>query len=105
MDGTGRPHPFTISTITYEVVVYAPAERADTFFSTPICTLWFWKHVGEGSWIFLYFLSSSLLTLFDTSTRPLKKVKFSCMQHLRESHTVRTSRIFFLANGDLQQRE
>jgi hypothetical protein len=25
-----RPSPFTISTITYKVVVYAPAVRADT---------------------------------------------------------------------------
>jgi hypothetical protein len=34
------PPLFTISTITYKVVVYAPAERADThspsFYSTPI---------------------------------------------------------------------
>jgi hypothetical protein len=27
--GGARPSPFTISTITYKVVVYAPAERAD----------------------------------------------------------------------------
>jgi hypothetical protein len=27
--GGARPPPFTISTITYEVVVYAPAERVD----------------------------------------------------------------------------
>jgi hypothetical protein len=29
-EGGARPPPFIISTITYEVVVYAPAERADT---------------------------------------------------------------------------
>jgi hypothetical protein len=29
--GGARPPPFNISTITYKVVVYAPAERADTF--------------------------------------------------------------------------
>ena len=28
--GGARPPPFTISTIRYRVVVYAPAERADT---------------------------------------------------------------------------
>ena len=28
--GGARPPPFTLSTITYKVVVYAPAERADT---------------------------------------------------------------------------
>ncbi len=28
--GCTRPPPFTISTITYKVVVYSPAERADT---------------------------------------------------------------------------
>jgi hypothetical protein len=28
--GGERPPPFTISTITYKVVVYAPDERADT---------------------------------------------------------------------------
>ncbi len=28
--GGARPPPFTISTITYKVVVYSPAERADT---------------------------------------------------------------------------
>ncbi len=33
-----RPLPFTISTITYKVVVYAPAERADTY-TSPISTL------------------------------------------------------------------
>jgi hypothetical protein len=27
---TARPSPVTLSTITYKVVVYAPAERADT---------------------------------------------------------------------------
>ncbi len=42
--GDVRRAPFTISTITYKVVVYAPAERAGTlrshyFYSTPICTL------------------------------------------------------------------
>jgi hypothetical protein len=30
MVGGARPSPFTISTITYKVVVYAPGERADT---------------------------------------------------------------------------
>jgi len=35
----GGKDPFTISTITYKVEVYAPAERADTFFSTPIYVL------------------------------------------------------------------
>jgi hypothetical protein len=29
-EGGGRPPPFAISTITYKVVVYAPAKRADT---------------------------------------------------------------------------
>ncbi len=42
-----RPPPFTLSTITYKVVVYAPAEMADTLhlfllypyrYSTPIGT-------------------------------------------------------------------
>jgi hypothetical protein len=28
--GDARPPPFTISILTYKVVVYAPAERADT---------------------------------------------------------------------------
>jgi hypothetical protein len=28
--GLARPPPFTISTITYKVVVYVPVERADT---------------------------------------------------------------------------
>ncbi len=28
--GDASPPPFTISTITYKVLVYAPAERADT---------------------------------------------------------------------------
>ncbi len=28
--GGARPPPFTLFTITYKVVVYAPAERADT---------------------------------------------------------------------------
>jgi hypothetical protein len=28
--GRARPPPFTISTITYKVAVYAPAEQADT---------------------------------------------------------------------------
>jgi hypothetical protein len=42
---------FTISTITFKVVVYAPAERADAlpyFSPNPICTLWYklklWIH-------------------------------------------------------------
>ncbi len=40
-----RPPPFTISTITYKVVMYAQnaAERAGTFpyfYSTRVCTLW-----------------------------------------------------------------
>jgi hypothetical protein len=39
-----RPTPFTISTITYKVVVYIPAAREDTlpnyFYSTPVRTLW-----------------------------------------------------------------
>jgi hypothetical protein len=31
-DGAGaRPPPYTLSTITHKVAVYAPAERADTF--------------------------------------------------------------------------
>jgi hypothetical protein len=42
--------PFTINTITYKAVVYAPAERADIhspyFYSTPVCTLWL-KHRTE----------------------------------------------------------
>jgi hypothetical protein len=45
--GRARPPPFNVSTITSKVVVYTPAERADTlplppsvyFSSTPICTL------------------------------------------------------------------
>ncbi len=32
------PPPFTISTIAYKVVEYAPAERTDTY-TTPISTL------------------------------------------------------------------
>ncbi len=38
-----RPSPFTLFTITNNVAVYAPAERADTlpvFHLYPICTLW-----------------------------------------------------------------
>ncbi len=41
--GSARPPPFAVSTLTYNLVVYAPAERADTFpyfYSIPICTLW-----------------------------------------------------------------
>ncbi len=44
--GGARPPPFTISTITYKAVVYAPAKRSDTqlhipyFYYTFICTLW-----------------------------------------------------------------
>ncbi len=42
-EGRGaRPPPFTLSTITSKVVVYAPAVRADTlpyFYSTPLYTL------------------------------------------------------------------
>ncbi len=37
------PPLFAISTLTSKVVVYAPAERTDTFpyfYSTPVCTLW-----------------------------------------------------------------
>jgi hypothetical protein len=30
-NGGCTPNPFTISTVMYKVVVYAPAERADTF--------------------------------------------------------------------------
>jgi hypothetical protein len=40
--GVARPPPFTISAITYEVVVYTRAERADKhpyFYSTHICPL------------------------------------------------------------------
>jgi hypothetical protein len=44
MVGGCTPPPFTISTITHNVVEYAPAERADTpppyFYSTLVCTLW-----------------------------------------------------------------
>ena len=29
-DGDARPPPFTTSTITYKVLVYAPADREDT---------------------------------------------------------------------------
>jgi len=41
-DGDAGSPPFTLSTIVIKVVVYDPAERADTsyFYSTPICTLW-----------------------------------------------------------------
>jgi hypothetical protein len=41
-EGGGARRPsFTISTIKHKVVVYAPADRADTpFYSTPICTQW-----------------------------------------------------------------
>jgi hypothetical protein len=35
--GGARQPPFTISTITYEVLMYAPAERADI--TPPISTL------------------------------------------------------------------
>ncbi len=41
--GGVRPPPFTLSTITSKVVVYAQAERADTspyFSSIPLWTLW-----------------------------------------------------------------
>jgi hypothetical protein len=41
--GGARPPPFTIFTITYKVVVNAPAERAATlhvFHLYPICFLW-----------------------------------------------------------------
>jgi hypothetical protein len=41
--GGAHPHSLTISTITYKVVVYAPAERADAhplFPLYPICTQW-----------------------------------------------------------------
>ncbi len=37
--GDALPSPFTISIITYKVVVYAPAE-SPYFISTDICTLW-----------------------------------------------------------------
>jgi hypothetical protein len=59
-EGGGECQPlFTISTITHEVVVSAPAERADTLplflqYSTPISTLWYrlfteyhWSEVGK----------------------------------------------------------
>ncbi len=35
--GGARPPPFTVSTITYKVGMYAPAERADTL--PPVSTL------------------------------------------------------------------
>jgi hypothetical protein len=37
-----RPLSFTLSTITSKVVVYAPAESADTL--PPMCTPWFYRH-------------------------------------------------------------
>jgi hypothetical protein len=37
--GGARPHPFTTSTITDKVVVYAPAEKADAQCTPPISTL------------------------------------------------------------------
>jgi hypothetical protein len=44
VEGGGcTPTPFTLSTITNKVVMYAPAEKADTLpniYSTLICTLW-----------------------------------------------------------------
>ncbi len=40
-----RPPTFTISTITYEVVMYAPAERADI--TSPISTLTLYVLCGE----------------------------------------------------------
>ncbi len=53
--GGARSPPFSISTVTYKVVVYAPAERADTFpqyYSTSICTLWFSQPSGGGGGTF-----------------------------------------------------
>jgi hypothetical protein len=52
-DGDARRPPFTLSTITYKVVVYAPADRAHTvqspyFSSSSICNLWF-AVLGQGS--------------------------------------------------------
>ncbi len=34
--GVARPPPFTLSTITCKVLVYAPAERADTLHISPL---------------------------------------------------------------------
>ncbi len=36
--GGARPPPFTISTITHKVIVYAPAERAYTLYTPPTYT-------------------------------------------------------------------
>ncbi len=38
-DGGARPPPFTLSAITSKVVVYAPAERADTLTTLPLHVL------------------------------------------------------------------
>ncbi len=40
--GVARPTPFTLSTITSKVVVYAPAKRADTLLLYPFMYLWRW---------------------------------------------------------------
>jgi hypothetical protein len=46
--GGARLPPFTLFTITYKVVVYAPAPAGrytpPCFSSIPICTLWVWQH-------------------------------------------------------------
>ncbi len=47
MSGGARPPPFTLSTISSKVVVYALEEMADTlpyFSSIPICTLWAYEY-------------------------------------------------------------
>jgi hypothetical protein len=47
--GSARPPPVTLVSITYNVAVYTPAERADTlihspyFYSIPLCKLWFYQ--------------------------------------------------------------
>jgi hypothetical protein len=51
--GGASPPPFTLFTITYKVVVYAPAERADTlplFHRHSICSLWSYRPARLLGW-------------------------------------------------------
>ncbi len=68
--GGARPPPFTISTITYKVAVYAPAERADTL---PLFLLYSYMYsvvqtkrpAGEPVWI-----AANILFLTAFACRP-----------------------------------
>ncbi len=50
--GGCTPTPVHYLTITYQVVMYAPADRADTlppyFYSIPVCTLWMTNVLRRG---------------------------------------------------------